>query len=331
MAASLTYKYCHVAPWSATSTPSAPEMSSIPIWAHLKGVPLDLRSQEGLSFAAGLVGEPKETDDYTKNLTNIEIAHVKVDADLSQKLPQLVHLKRQSGEIIPVQVEYPWVPPSCSFCHQIGHIIKDCLQTTQTWVPTSKFKQPVDEETAKKFNKDKEVAKEPSIVNEASSSCTVASHGDYTDPACATTHDDPPTATTNAERTEDAAVLIPAITPPVFQFSVLNSSTPPPVPDHQNTLALSTPQTTRETLYPSKHRPSLKRSYISTTHSNLLELNPFAILLTSPKKSLYPLLKPHLLNHHLKLLVQVCSFFKEFRLTLPYEYKVIFLERSWFE
>ena len=132
MAASLTYKYCHVAPWSATSTPSAPEMSSIPIWAHLKGVPLDLRSQEGLSFAAGLVGEPKETDDYTKNLTNIEIAHVKVDADLSQKLPQLVHLKRQSGEIIPVQVEYPWVPPSCSFCHQIGHIIKDCLQTTSS-------------------------------------------------------------------------------------------------------------------------------------------------------------------------------------------------------
>ena len=83
-------------------------------------------------------------------------------------------------------------------------------------------------------------------------------------------------------------MLIPAITPPVFQFSVLNSSTPPPVPDHQNTLALSTPQTTRETLYPSKHRPSLKRSYISTTHSNLLELNPFAILLTSPKKITLP-------------------------------------------
>lgn len=74
----------HVSPWSATNSPTAPELSSIPLWAHLKGVPLDLRSQEGLSLAAGLVGEPKETDDYTKNLTSIDIAHVKIEADLTK-------------------------------------------------------------------------------------------------------------------------------------------------------------------------------------------------------------------------------------------------------
>ncbi|KAF3584410.1 hypothetical protein F2Q69_00028025 [Brassica cretica] len=32
------------------------------------GVPLDLRHDEGLSFVAGLVGEPKQTDEFTKNL-----------------------------------------------------------------------------------------------------------------------------------------------------------------------------------------------------------------------------------------------------------------------
>lgn len=74
----------HVSPWSATNSPTAPELSSIPLWAHLKGVPLDLRSQEGLSLAAGLVGQPKETDDYTKNLTSIDIAHVKIEADLTK-------------------------------------------------------------------------------------------------------------------------------------------------------------------------------------------------------------------------------------------------------
>ena len=51
----------HVSPWSATQAPTTPELLSIPLWAHLKGVLLSLRSQEGLSLAAGLVGEPKET------------------------------------------------------------------------------------------------------------------------------------------------------------------------------------------------------------------------------------------------------------------------------
>lgn len=126
----------HVAEWSSSQTTETPDLASIPIWAHLKGVPFDLRHQEGLSYAAGLVGEPKETDDYTKNLTNIGIAHVKVEADLTQPLPTVVELKRQNGEIIPVEVQYPWTPPSCSHCHQIGHIFKDCLTANPKWVPT---------------------------------------------------------------------------------------------------------------------------------------------------------------------------------------------------
>lgn len=70
---------------------------------------------EGLSFAAGLIGEPKETDEFTKNLTAINIAHVKIDADLTSPLPSLIELRRTCGEIIPVQVEYPWGPPTCAF------------------------------------------------------------------------------------------------------------------------------------------------------------------------------------------------------------------------
>uniref|UniRef100_A0A1J3IEX4 DUF4283 domain-containing protein n=1 Tax=Noccaea caerulescens TaxID=107243 RepID=A0A1J3IEX4_NOCCA len=56
----------HTAQWS--STHSSDNLASRPfqIWAHLTGVPLDLRHQRGLSLVAGLVGEPKETDDFTK-------------------------------------------------------------------------------------------------------------------------------------------------------------------------------------------------------------------------------------------------------------------------
>lgn len=132
----------HVLPWASKQTISPPDMESIPLWAHLIGLPLYLRSLEGLSFAAGLIGEPKETDEFTKNLTGINKAHVKIEANLTRPLPSLIELKRTTGEIIPVTVEYPWVlppPPSvCSFCNQISHILKDCLTATLAWVEKPK-------------------------------------------------------------------------------------------------------------------------------------------------------------------------------------------------
>ena len=52
----------HVSQWcSSNSAPASLSIpTSIPLWVHLKGVPLDLRSLESLSFAAGLIGKPKK-------------------------------------------------------------------------------------------------------------------------------------------------------------------------------------------------------------------------------------------------------------------------------
>lgn len=57
---------------------STPPLKAIKIWAHLKGVPLDLRYDKGLSLFAGRIGEPKETDDFTTNLVSLTISHIKV-------------------------------------------------------------------------------------------------------------------------------------------------------------------------------------------------------------------------------------------------------------
>lgn len=56
----------YVSQWGSDASESYPEITSIPLWAHLRGIPFDLRTKEELSHAAGLVGEPIETDDYTK-------------------------------------------------------------------------------------------------------------------------------------------------------------------------------------------------------------------------------------------------------------------------
>ncbi|CAF1919635.1 unnamed protein product [Brassica oleracea var. botrytis] len=125
-----------VSNWNTSIAESAPlsNPTSIPLWAYLRGLPPDLHSLERLSFNAGLIGEPKETDEFTKNLTDLDLAHVKIEADLFKPLPALIELKRSNGEIIPVEVSYPWISPSYSHCRALGHIMKDCLQANPIWV-----------------------------------------------------------------------------------------------------------------------------------------------------------------------------------------------------
>lgn len=116
----------HASQWSSSNGNPTPR-ETIQIWAHLTGVPLDLRYNQGLSLVAGLVGEPKETDDFTLNLVSLEIAHVKVEVKLSEPLPHVVEFVRQSGEVVEVQVDYSWVPPTCAHCKELGHISRNCL------------------------------------------------------------------------------------------------------------------------------------------------------------------------------------------------------------
>ncbi|CAN6983612.1 unnamed protein product [Brassica oleracea var. botrytis] len=118
----------HTALWSSTTSAQPPAMDSIKIWAHLTGVPLDLRHREGLSLVAGLVGDPKETDAFTLNLVSLSLSHVKVEVDLTKPLPSVVEFERQSGEVVEVLVSYPWLPPTCSHCKELGHIARNCLK-----------------------------------------------------------------------------------------------------------------------------------------------------------------------------------------------------------
>ena len=122
----------YVSQWGENPTVSYPEITSIPLWAHLRGVPFDLRTKEGLSLAAGLVGEPIETDDYTKNISSLNVAHVKIEANLCKPLPTAGELLRENGEVIEVDIDYPWTPPLCSHCCRIGHIVKNCIYPAAT-------------------------------------------------------------------------------------------------------------------------------------------------------------------------------------------------------
>lgn len=124
-----------VAQWSAQVAVNPPTMHSIPLWAHVRGVPFDLYPQEGLSLVAGLIGDPVEADEFTIRMVSLDVAHLKVRANCSRPLPPVVELKKQDGFVIPVTVTYPWVPPSCSCCKRLGHLENRCPNAK--WAPAS--------------------------------------------------------------------------------------------------------------------------------------------------------------------------------------------------
>lgn len=83
------------------------------------------------------MGEPKETDDFTLNLVSLTMSHLKVAVDLTKPLPSVVEFTRQSGEVVEVLVTYPWIPPTCSHCKEIGYVMRNCLK-----LPPPPKKQP---------------------------------------------------------------------------------------------------------------------------------------------------------------------------------------------
>lgn len=128
----------HVAQWADGEVADTSSLEAIPLWAHLIGVPFDLMTNEGLGWIADALGEPKEMDDWTKNLSSLSVAHVKIEADATKPFPTVLELVRQSGATFRVQVEYPWLPPTCAHCKELGHIQKDCLKIKRQWVPVNK-------------------------------------------------------------------------------------------------------------------------------------------------------------------------------------------------
>ncbi|CAN7142022.1 unnamed protein product, partial [Brassica rapa subsp. narinosa] len=217
--------------WTSSASTTSPPLESIQIWAHLKGIPLDLRHEEGLSLIAGLVGDPKETDDFTLNLVSLTMSHVKVAVDLTKPLPSVVEYTRQSGEVVEVLVTYPWVPPTCSHCNELGHIMKNCLQQ-----PPPKQNPPRRQGKERTSKSDRlNPASGPKKVAESSSSVppeksSAASYTPHKSSAASPTPHKPPSPL-HEPPVSTPTCLPPAVTPLPLIVQPPKMSHPPPPND----------------------------------------------------------------------------------------------------
>ncbi|XVF72304.1 hypothetical protein PTKIN_Ptkin12aG0110100 [Pterospermum kingtungense] len=100
--------------------------SKVPIWVHLKGVPLELFTRRGIGYLASVLGVPLYMDRFTAERKRLEYARVCIELDVNKEIPGFIEAVRRNGSIVTVEVVVPWLPAKCEECQVFGHSAKAC-------------------------------------------------------------------------------------------------------------------------------------------------------------------------------------------------------------
>jgi len=115
-------------------------ISKIPIWVKFLKLPMEYWTEEGLSFVASMVGKPLHVDKVTATCERITYARACIEIDVEDDLISGFDLEIEGADnevidVIPIKIEYQWVPSKCKKCKTFGH---DCDKPTPKNVNTRK-------------------------------------------------------------------------------------------------------------------------------------------------------------------------------------------------
>lgn len=111
-----------VTEWKASFSIDPPSLQRAPIWATLSSVPFDLLTDEGLEIISRPLGKIVDA----KPFSSVSSVDVKVIVNLTVRLPEKVEIERENGMVDVLEVSYPWLPPLCPVCNEIGHKANFC-------------------------------------------------------------------------------------------------------------------------------------------------------------------------------------------------------------
>ncbi|GKD47628.1 cytokinin dehydrogenase 3-like protein [Tanacetum coccineum] len=116
------------------------DVSIVPVWVKLYGVPVTSFSEDGLSAIATKLGTPLMLDSYTSDMcmqswgrSSYARVMIELQPDVELKdniVVAMPKITREGHYTCNVHVEYEWKPPRCSFCKVFGHFHEDCLKNT---------------------------------------------------------------------------------------------------------------------------------------------------------------------------------------------------------
>ncbi|WZZ71302.1 hypothetical protein YC2023_082672 [Brassica napus] len=122
-------KYWHIADiplvvnvWSPQEALNPLDLSSMPLWVDLRGVPNNLYSHKGLKCLCKATGKFVKLHPTTEKCVRLDVARVLVKVNLHQELVEKISFQDKEGNLREIEVAYPWLPPWCS-----GHKGQDCL------------------------------------------------------------------------------------------------------------------------------------------------------------------------------------------------------------
>ncbi|GKD59904.1 cytokinin dehydrogenase 3-like protein [Tanacetum coccineum] len=116
------------------------DVSTVPVWVKLHGVPVTAFSEDGLSAIATKLGTPLMLDSYTSDMcmqswgrSSYARVMVELRADVELKdniVVAMPKITREGHYTCNVRVEYEWKPPRCSSCKVFGHVHEECTKNT---------------------------------------------------------------------------------------------------------------------------------------------------------------------------------------------------------
>lgn len=90
--------------------------SKTPLWINIKGIPMELFTNEGINHIASGMGFPLFMDKDTELRNRLSFAHICVEGDQNAIVPSSIHMDIEYFGSVEVIVEYPWKPTLCSMC-----------------------------------------------------------------------------------------------------------------------------------------------------------------------------------------------------------------------
>ncbi|XP_013738673.1 uncharacterized protein LOC106441397 [Brassica napus] len=126
-------RYWHIADiplvvneWSPETALDPPDLSAMPIWIDLKGVPSLLFSHKALKCLSRAAGNFVKLHPHTEKCTRLDAARVLVEVDLNKPLVEKISCLDRDGRTVMIEVLYPWLPPKCNICNGWGHLVSNC-------------------------------------------------------------------------------------------------------------------------------------------------------------------------------------------------------------
>ncbi|KAF2580218.1 hypothetical protein F2Q68_00004938 [Brassica cretica] len=107
--------------WSPETALDPLDLSALPMWIDLKGVPNMLFSRKGLKCLSRAAGKFVKLHPNAERCTRLDVARVLVEVNLQQPLVEKISFTNQEGQKVVIGVTYPWLPPRCTVCKGWGH------------------------------------------------------------------------------------------------------------------------------------------------------------------------------------------------------------------